>query len=258
MTMSFPNESADYRAARERLLADEIALRRAMESVAESRRALPKGGLVPEDYVFEGMNTEGKAMKIRLSGLFAPGTDTLVIYNFMFPRHPQDDRPGAEHGPAAGMARGEQPCPSCTVFIDQLDAAAPHVEEAGVNFVVVAKAPIERIEEFASDRGWRYIRLLSSAGNSFKRDYHAEDPDGSQQPMMTVFKRDTDGIRHFWSSELMFAPADPGQDPRHNGTLEPLWNLLDLTPKGRERDFQELIDYHCCDGHDHDHGDHHN
>ena len=54
MGITFPGESAEYRAARDRLLEQEIELRRAMEAVAAARRALPPGGVVPEDYVFQG------------------------------------------------------------------------------------------------------------------------------------------------------------------------------------------------------------
>ena len=59
MAVAFPGESAEYRAARDRLLEQEIELRRAMEAVAASRRALPPGGPVPEDYVFHGPGTDG-------------------------------------------------------------------------------------------------------------------------------------------------------------------------------------------------------
>src|SRR5262249_36236546 len=181
----------------------EIELRRAMEAVAAARRDLPPGGLVPEDYVFDGVGPNGAQAKVKLSELFAPGKDSLVIYNFMFPRHPEDDRPGPTEGSAARLKREDSPCPSCVAFIDQLDGAAAHVEAAGVNFAIIAKAPIDRLTAFGKDRGWRKVRLLSAAhAPNFKRDYHAETSDGHQMPMITVFHRDTDGIRHFWSSEM--------------------------------------------------------
>ena len=82
----FPGESPEYRAARERLLEREIALRRQMEAVAAGRRELPPGGVVPEDYVFQGAGSGGEPGDVRFSELFAPGRDSLVIYNFMFPR----------------------------------------------------------------------------------------------------------------------------------------------------------------------------
>ncbi len=61
--------------------------------------------------------------------------------------------------------------------------------------------------------------------------------------MLNVFQRDGDTIRHFWGSELLYAPIDPGQDPRHVGTIEPLWNLLDLTPGGRTAIWEEQLSY---------------
>ena len=212
MSMNFPGESSSYREARARLLEREIALRRAMESVAEARRHLPDGGLVPEDYVFEGAAPDGGSRPVRLSELFAPGKDSLVIYNFMFPRYPTDDRPGPTTGATAHLKLEEGPCPSRTAFLDQLDGAASHVGQR-VNFVVIAKAPLQRILAYAQERGWHNLRLLSSAGNNFKRDYQAESADGAQLPMLNVFRRDGKEIRHFWSSEMLQAPADPGQDP---------------------------------------------
>jgi predicted dithiol-disulfide oxidoreductase (DUF899 family) len=96
---------------------------------------------------------------------------------------------------------------------------------------------------FGRERGWRHLRLLSSAGNNYNRDYLAESEEGNQLPMLTVFHRDGDTIRHFWSSELMYARSDPGQDPRHVGTLEPLWNLFDLTREGRPTGWDEQLSY---------------
>src|SRR5262245_25733876 len=124
MGLTFPGESAAYRAARDRLLEDEIELRRAMERVAETRRRLPPGGVVPEDYVFHEAGTDGVAREIRLSELFAPGKDSLVTYSFMFPRHAGDTRPGPKDGQTAQLPLAEGPCPSCTALLDQLDGAA--------------------------------------------------------------------------------------------------------------------------------------
>ena len=155
-----------------------------------------------------------------------------MIYSFMFPRDPGDDTPGPRDGDTALLPLAEGPCPSCAAFLDQLDGAAEHASQH-VNLAVVAKAPLPRVLAFARERGWRRLRLLSSAANTYNADYFAETPDGTQRPMLTVFHRRAHGIRHFWSSELFYAPPDPGQDPRHVGTLEPLWNLFDLTPEGR-------------------------
>jgi predicted dithiol-disulfide oxidoreductase (DUF899 family) len=242
MGITFPNESAEYRQARDRLLDEEVAQRRAMEDVAVARRALPAGGAVPEDYVFQTARPDGTTTDIRLSELFAPGLDSLAIYNFMFPRDPGDDRPGAAHGQTALLPLVESPCPSCAAMIDQFDGAAEHVSQR-MNFAVVAKAPLPRILAFGQERGWRHVRLLSSQHNDFKRDYHGETAEGHQRPMLNVFHRDGDTIRHFWSSELLYAPMEPGQDTRHVGTLEPLFNLFDLTREGRPSDWDEQLSY---------------
>src|SRR5438034_7546482 len=122
MGTTFPGESAEYREARDRLLEQEIELRRATERVAAARRELPPGGVVPEDYVFQAA---GPA-EVRLSELFEPGKESLVIYSFMFPRDPGDDRPGERDGP----------CPSCVALLDQLDGAAEHPGQ-NLNFAVL-------------------------------------------------------------------------------------------------------------------------
>ncbi len=227
MSTSFPGESAEYRAARDRLLQQEVELRRMTEAVAASRRALPPGGIVPEDYVFEGIGSDGHPAKITLSDLFEGGKDTLFIYNMMFPRAPDEDLP----------------CPSCTQFLDSFDGVAEHAAER-INVAVVAKADLPRLLAHADSRGWRRLRLLSSAGTTYNHDYRGEADDGRQQlPMLNVFHRQGDTIRHFWGSELLFEPPDPDQDPRHGETIDPLWNLFDFTPDGRGRDWYPALSY---------------
>ncbi len=226
MGVSFPGESAQYRASRDRLLDQEAELRRATEAVAAARRNLPPGGVVPQDYVFQGAGPDGSQIDVRLSELFAPGKDTLVIYNMMFPRALDEDLP----------------CPSCTQFLDSFDGAAEHATQR-INLAVVAKADLPRLLAHAEQRGWRRLRMLSSGANTYNRDYHGEAADGSQLPMMNVFRRDGETIRHVWGSELLYAPSEPGQDPRHGDTLEPLWNLFDLTPEGRGTDWYPDLSY---------------
>jgi predicted dithiol-disulfide oxidoreductase (DUF899 family) len=242
VTLTFPGESPEYRKARDRLLEREIELRRGMEAVAAARRELPSGGAVPEDYSFEGVGADGNPKEVRLSELFAPGKDSLVIYNFMFPRTYGGDRPGPTTGKTALLPLAEGPCPSCVALLDQLDGAVFHATQQ-LNFAVVAKAPLTRVLTFAEERGWRNLRLLSSAHNSYNRDYFGETADGSQVPMLNVFHRDGATIRHFWGAELTYGPMDPGQDHRSVGTLEPLWNLFDLTPEGRPMNWDEQVDY---------------
>jgi predicted dithiol-disulfide oxidoreductase (DUF899 family) len=238
---TYPGESGDYRAARDRLLEQEIELRRATEAVAAARRELPPGGVVPENYVFRGLGADGAPTDVRLSDLFAPGRDSLAIYSMMFPRDRRDERPGPTSGQTARLPLAEGPCPSCTGLLDQLDGAADHLSQ-NMNFAVVAKTPLERVVTFAQERSWRRLRVLSSAANTYNRDYLAETPEGDQMPMLNVFHRDRDAIRHFWGSEMFYAPTEPGQDPRHIGTLEPLWNFFDLTPEGRP-DWDEQLSY---------------
>lgn len=217
--MRFPNESDSYREARDALLEAEIGLRRQIEKVAAMRRELPAGGEVPQDYVFEA---EGGA-KARLSELFANGR-TLVVYSFMF-------------GPNA-----KAPCPMCTSMLDGLNGNAVHIAQR-TNLVVVAKSPIDRILELARSRGWSRLRLLSSEKNTFNRDYRAESPEGSQLPNLNVFRKEDGVVRHFYATELLFAPADEAQDNRHVDSIWPLWNLLDFTPEGRGKDWYPKLSY---------------
>lgn len=227
-TVRFPGESASYRAARDELLAAERDLRKQVEQVAQLRRKLPLGGELPEDYAFE----EGAAnladttavVSVKLSDLFRKGIDTLALYNFMY-------------GPEM-----KQACPMCTSFLDSLNGTAPHAGQR-LNLAVVAKSPIGRIREFARGRGWHNLRLLSSARNTYNRDYHGETADGGQLPIFNVFVRRDGKIYHSYSTELVFAPPEPGQNERHIDMMWPLWNLLDLTPEGRGADWYPRLSY---------------
>jgi len=221
----FPGESSDYRRARNQLLEAEAELRRLNEQVAVQRRALPAGGLIREDYVFE---SAADGSKVRFSELFAPGKNSLVIYNMMFPRWSEDRRAGAPGGKTAELPLVEQPCPSCTSVVDGLEGAAFHLAER-VNLVVIAKTSPDRLGTYAQERGWRNLRLLSSRNNTFNRDYHAETPDGGQLPVLNVFSRDEEGIHHHWASEMTFKRGD-------TSSLDPIWviyGVLDLTREGR-------------------------
>lgn len=214
MPITNPGESAEYRKARDRLLGREIELRRLTEAVARERRMLPPGGVVPEDYAFIGPDAGGAPQQQRLSDLFA-GKPTLMIYSYMF-------------GPERA-----QPCPMCTPLLDGLDAVADHVGQRA-SLVVVAESPLERLRAFARDRGWRRLRLVSCAGNTYNRDYNGKSQDsGEDTTMLNVFRRDGDRMRHFWGTELTQAPSDPGQDHRALDPLSPIFNALDLTPEGR-------------------------
>lgn len=230
--LRFPGESDQYRQARDRLLEAEIELRRQVEIVAATRRALPLGGEVSSDYVFEEWDRRvGKVREVRLSELFQDGKDTLFIYSFMF-------KPGEQGLPL------EVPCPLCTSIVDGIDGEVPHIAQQ-VNLAVVTKAPIESFSAHARTRGWRQARLLSSSHNTYNRDYHAETSDNEQFAMATVFVRRDERIHHFWSSELWltFVPPEPGQDPRHVDFMWPLWSILDRTPSGRGEAWRPQLDY---------------
>jgi predicted dithiol-disulfide oxidoreductase (DUF899 family) len=179
---------------------------------------------------------------VTFSELFAPGKDTLVIYSFMFPRWSGDKRPGPTRGETARLPLAETPCPSCTSILDSLDGAAPHLAQR-LNLAVIAKTDPERIGAFARERGWRHLRLLSSRDNDYNRDYRAETPEGEQAPILNVFVRDGGEIRHSWATELMFAPREEGEDPRHVDSLWPIWNVLDMIPEGRGTDWDPRLDY---------------
>ncbi len=223
----FPGETVEYRRARNKLLQAEVKLRRQIESVAKQRRALPLGGTVTDDYVFKATAPgDGDIRATRLSELFAPGKRTLFLYNFMFPER----------------IDSMTPCPSCTSIIDAVDGASKHVVQR-INFAVVAKAPIEMFRQHARNRGWRHTVLLSSDGNTFNRDYGAEDETGQQWPLAHVFTRRGRKIHHFWSSELWWTQPEPGQDARHVDLMWPLWSILDLTPEGRGKDWGPQLEY---------------
>ena len=225
MPITFPNETSAYRTARSELLEKEIELRRLTEAVAVQRRALPMGGKIKEDYVFDELGPDGSPRQVRLSELFGEGQDTLILYNYMY-------------GPS--MA---QPCDGCTPLLDAIEGAVPHVGQH-VQFVLVARSPIERIRAFTDDRGWSTFRILSSAHNTYNLDYFGETEDGDQIPMVNVFHREPDGSIHlFWGSEMWFEPPDPGQDQRQSDSINAAWNILDLTPEGRPEQSQFQLSY---------------
>lgn len=212
----FPNECEEYRQARNALLAEEIELRRHIERVAEQRRRLPPGGEVTKSYRFEG--EEGPKTFADLFG----DKQTLVVYSYMY-------------GP-----KRERPCPMCTSLMSAWEGQARDVEQR-VALAMVARSPIERLVAFKRDRGWKHLRLYSDLSGEFTRDYvSAEDADTAD---LNVFTRRDGTIRHFWSGEMGFETADPGQDPRGAPDPTPLWTILDMTPEGRGTDWYPKLEY---------------
>ena len=214
-----PNESLAYRSAREELLNAEIGLREQVEKVASLRRALPMGGALREDYVFEEL-IQGRSVNTAFSSLFRTESDTLFVYNFMY-------------GPSMDAA-----CAMCVSLLDGLDGQIPHLNKT-ISTAIVAQHDAKTLNEFAQSRGWKNLRMISSGNNTFNQDYLAER-DGGQLPMAHVFQRKGPDIRHFWSSEMFYGDWIEGGHARHVDSIWPLWNVLDLTPNGRGAFFPSL------------------
>jgi len=172
----FPRESAEYRAARTKLLAEEIELRRQIQRVAAQRRQLPDGSEAG-DYRF--LDAEGK--EHRFPDLFGRH-DTLVTYFWMF-------------GPER-----ERPCPMCTSFVGSLDIPARDIEQR-VALVIIGRSPVSRQLEFAHERGWNNLKFYQTVGDDFARDYRGLHDDGSEWAICASWTRQGDKVRLFWAAE---------------------------------------------------------
>ena len=212
----YPNESTEYRAARNALLVDEIELRRRSERVAATRRALPPGGAIANDY--ELISEIGA---IRFSKLFGD-KQTLLVYSMMY-------------GP-----QRKAPCPVCTSFLTSWNGTAVNLRER-VAMVVTARSPIERLIEYKKQRGLANLSFVSDMSGEYTRSYVS--PEDGDAPGFSVFTRRDGTIRHFYSGEMSPAMADPGQDPRGAPDMDSLWLMLDWTPEGRGADWYPKLDY---------------
>ena len=217
--LKYPNESSDYRAARDDLLTEEIELRRRAARVSDLGRALPLGGVLKEYYVFQ--NLSGENMK--LSELFSDKSPNLLIYGFMY-------KPGGDA------------CPVCTSLLDGLNGSAPHIKQ-NLNFAVVAKASVEELKAWVNARNWSNLIVLSSGQCTYNLDYHAEDDEERQLMMMNVFRKTDDGIFHSLGYEIKTAPRGDEQDPRQRDQIWPLWTIYDLTLDGRPSDWFPTYNY---------------
>ena len=222
---NLPNESPEYLAKREEVRLAEINLRNAREKVAELRRELPEGATI-QDYEFlEGPAAldagDEPVTKVRLSELFTAPDRSLVIYHFMF---------GKKQTTA---------CPMCTAWIDGYNGLAHHIAQ-NVDLAIVAAADPAALRAYARERDWNRLRLLSAGDSTFKYDLGSEDREGGQDSTISVFTRDSDGaLRHFYSGHPWLAP---GLWERGIDELNPIWNLMDLTPQGRGK-FYASLDY---------------
>jgi predicted dithiol-disulfide oxidoreductase (DUF899 family) len=199
----------EYIKARHILLKEEQALTNQVEKVAALRRSLPQGA-VAKDYNFDAY--DGKRMS--LADLTANGR-SLVIFHFMF------------------SERMEQPCSMCSMFVDTANSLGKHYEQV-INYAVICKAPIAKMEAYAKKRGWNDIRFLSSTNNTFNKDYHVEYPKWAPEeevlPGISVFKKDSEGnVRHVYSQSAHYEP----NSERAMDLLSPFYQTLDLVPEGR-------------------------
>jgi predicted dithiol-disulfide oxidoreductase (DUF899 family) len=216
---AFPGESRNYAEARENLLAQEIELRRHLERVAEQRRALPPGPAIEKDYRF----IDSQGIETGLSGLFGQH-DTLVTYFWMY-------------GPQRA-----RPCPMCTNFLGPLNANALDIKQRA-SLKILGRSPVERQLAFARERGWNFLDFVQTVGDDYARDLGVLTPDGQEWPALVVYHREGARVRLFWAAEINGEMADPGQDPRLAPDVAPLWNILDLTPEGRDPHWYPKLNY---------------
>jgi predicted dithiol-disulfide oxidoreductase (DUF899 family) len=215
----FPGETAEYRKAREALLAEEIEVRRHLTRVSEQRQALPPGPVIKNTYRFKDEN----AFEVGLLDLFG-NKDTLVTYFWMYgPQRPR-------------------PCPMCTNWLGSVNGNARDIEERAA-LKILGRSSVERQRAFAVERGWRDLDFVQTVGDDYARDLGALDADGNESPAIVVFRKDGDSVRLFWSAEMPMEAADPGQDPRVAPDIAPLWAVLDLTPEGRGADWYPRLEY---------------
>lgn len=214
----FPGESADYARVRQALLAAEIGLQRQIDRVSELRRTLPDGPAIDADYRFR----DGNGDEVGLIDLFG-AHDTLVTYFWMY-------------GP-----QRERPCPMCTNLLGPLAANARDLTQQ-VALVVIGRSPVERQVAFAQERGWQALNFVQT-GDDHPRDFGGLDADGSEWPVLAVFRRVDGKVRLFWKGEMSGEMADPGKDPRGGPDFAPLWTVLALTPGGRPGGWYLKLDY---------------
>lgn len=215
----FPNESPDYAAARNALLAEEIAFRRHEVRLAAQRRALPPGPVIDKGWAF----IDDQGQQATLADLFGD-KDTLVTYFWMF-------------GPER-----ERPCPMCTNVLGSLNGNAIDIKQR-VALKILSRSPVSRQYAFAQERGWRDLEFVQTVGDDYAKDLRLLADDGSDMAAQVVYRKDGDKIRVFWAAEAGFDSADPGEDARLAPDWGVLWTVLDLTPEGRGTDWYPRLSY---------------
>lgn len=216
----FGNESAEYAKAREALLAEELEVRRHVGRLAKQNRELPEGPEMPANWKFVGPN----GGDVGLADMFGKH-DTLVLYHWMF-------------GPERNRA-----CPMCTNLLGPLAANAADLKQQ-VALAVVSRSKVERMVAFGIERGWRDLPYYQAIGDEFSIAIGGFDPEKkSENPVLMVLRKKNDKVRLHWMGETNMDMADPGEDPRGAVDLSPLWNVLDLTPAGRDPKWYPKLSY---------------
>jgi predicted dithiol-disulfide oxidoreductase (DUF899 family) len=200
--------AAEWQAARDALLAKEKEATHARDALAAERRRLPMVR-IDKDYVFEG--PKGKAS---LLDLFE-GRRQLILYHFMF-------------GP-----NQDQGCDGCSMFLDNVGHPA-HLHARDTSFAVVSRAPLAKIEPYRKRMGWT-LPWYSSFESDFNVDFGVS-PESPQPSVyqdgesfgLSVFFRDGDDVYRTYFT-------------RGRGTeaLGSNWTFLDLTPLGRQEDWED-------------------
>lgn len=206
----------EWLTARAELMAAEKAFTKPRDDLNAKRRTMPWVKL-EKDYVFDGPDGA-----VSLNDLFE-GRSQLIVYHFMF------------------TPDWEWDCKSCSFWADHFDGAIPHLHARNTSFAAISRAPIEKLQRHAGRLGWKFP-WVSSGNSTFNFDFDVSfepDADGKatynyarrQVPAkdmqgMSVFAKGPDGaIYHTYST------YGRGQDIT-NGA----YNMLDLTPKGRDED----------------------
>jgi predicted dithiol-disulfide oxidoreductase (DUF899 family) len=199
---------AEWQAAREALLAKEKEATRARDALAAERRRLPRVR-IDKDYVFEGPHG-----KTSLHDLFE-GRRQLLLYHFMF-------GPNQEVG-----------CDGCSMVLDQIGHLA-HFHARGTSFAVVSRAPVAKIEAYRKRMGWT-IPWVSSFESDFNIDFGVSPPtpqpdvyqDGETFGLSTFLRQDGDIFRTYFTTG------------RGVEALGSVWSFLDLTPLGRQEEWED-------------------